>query len=109
MNPTISKDDAVDHQLEHHDDDNPKAQLHSLEEAQAASAAEHSTTLRQALRENWKAVLWSAVISLTIVMEGYDQRFVYSSMAGTMLTLCCAVSCQISLVIPPFSASLDHM
>ncbi|KAL2672668.1 hypothetical protein Neosp_013382 [[Neocosmospora] mangrovei] len=73
MNPTISKDDTVDHQLEHHDDDNPKAQLHSLEEAQAASAAEHSTTLRQALRENWKAVLWSAVISLTIVMEGYDQ------------------------------------
>ncbi|KAJ3459610.1 hypothetical protein MRS44_015683 [Fusarium solani] len=73
MNPTTSKDDAVDHQLEHHDDDNPKAQLHSLEEAQAASAAEHSTTLRQALRENWKAVLWSAVISLTIVMEGYDQ------------------------------------
>lgn len=54
--------------------DDLKANLHSVEDAQAASAAEHSTTLQQALRENWKAVLWSAAISLTIVMEGYDQR-----------------------------------
>lgn len=53
-----------------------KAHWHSIQEAQAASAAEHSTTLREALKENWKAVLWSAAISLTIVMEGYDQRLV---------------------------------
>lgn len=56
--------------------DDPKANVHQIEEAQAASAAEHATTFRQAMRESWKAALWSAVISLTIVMEGYDQRFV---------------------------------
>lgn len=59
-----------------HQDEDLKPNLHSLEEAQIASAAEHATTFQQALRENWKAALWSAVISLTIVMEGYDQRFV---------------------------------
>jgi SP family general alpha glucoside:H+ symporter-like MFS transporter len=48
-----------------------KANVHSFQEAQAASAAEHDTDFRTALRENWKAVLWSMVISLTIVMEGY--------------------------------------
>lgn len=63
--------EAIDHE---HDD--PKANVHQIEEAQAASAAEHATTFRQAMRESWKAALWSAVISLTIVMEGYDQRFV---------------------------------
>ena len=61
-------------QADHEDD--LKANLHNLQEAQAASAAEHSATFRQALRENWKAAAWSAVISLTIVMEGYDQRCV---------------------------------
>ncbi|KAM0322679.1 hypothetical protein ACHAQA_009269 [Verticillium albo-atrum] len=58
-------------EVEH--DDDLKANLHSLQDAQAATAEEQETTLRQALRENWKAAMWSAVISLTIVMEGYDQ------------------------------------
>lgn len=49
-----------------------KASLHALQEAKEASDAEHSATFRQAMRENWRAALWSAVISLTIVMEGYD-------------------------------------
>ncbi|KAF4971313.1 hypothetical protein FSARC_1832 [Fusarium sarcochroum] len=72
MDPSTKKSDPLDPQVEHADDD-LKPHLHCLEEAQAASAAEHATTLKQALRENWKAVLWSSVISLTIVMEGYDQ------------------------------------
>lgn len=58
------------------DENDPKAKIYQIEEAQAASAAEHATTFRQAIRESWKAALWSAVISLTIVMEGYDQRYV---------------------------------
>lgn len=49
-----------------------KASLNALQEAKQASAAEHNTTFKQAMRENWRAALWSAVISLTIVMEGYD-------------------------------------
>lgn len=56
------------------EDGGPKAHVYSVEQAQAASAAEHGATFKQAIRESWKAALWSAVISLTIVMEGYDQR-----------------------------------
>lgn len=59
---------------EQHDD--PKANLHTLQDAQLAAAEEHSVGLKQALRENWKAAMWSAIISLTIVMEGYDLRCV---------------------------------
>ncbi|KAK7421995.1 hypothetical protein QQZ08_009716 [Neonectria magnoliae] len=74
MEKSTSKDNAAAAAARvEHDDDIDKSAWYSLQEAQAASAAEHKTTLRQALRENWKAVLWSAVISLTIVMEGYDQ------------------------------------
>ncbi|KAG7122706.1 Maltose permease MAL31 like protein [Verticillium longisporum] len=35
-----------------------RANLRSLGDAQAATTAEQETPLRQALRENWKAVLW---------------------------------------------------
>ncbi|EEY15935.1 general alpha-glucoside permease [Verticillium alfalfae VaMs.102] len=42
-------------EAEHEDD--LKANLRSLQDAQAATTAEHETTLRQALRENWKAAL----------------------------------------------------
>ena len=58
------------HSLESHIEESHK--LQDLREAQAASNAEHNTTFIQALRENYKAVLWSAAISLTLVMEGYD-------------------------------------
>lgn len=61
------------------EDVDPKSQAYSLEQAQAASAAEHETTFKQAVRESWKAALWSAVISLTIVMKGYDQRLAVSN------------------------------
>lgn len=64
---------AAAEDVEHEED--LKSHVLSTEEAQAANLAEHQITLKQALRENWKAVLWSAVISLTIVMEGYDQRY----------------------------------
>lgn len=44
----------------------------AIVDAKHASDEEHSQTLFQALSENRKAVLWSMVISLSIVMEGYD-------------------------------------
>ena len=78
MEDTVKKESPSAAQIEY-EDGHLKANLHSIEEAQAASTAEHETSLRQALRENWKAALWSAAISLTIVMEGYDQRFSPSS------------------------------
>lgn len=44
----------------------------ATEDAKQASAAEHSTTVFEALRDNKKAIFWSAIISLSIIMEGYD-------------------------------------
>lgn len=42
----------------------------AIHEAKQASDDEHAQTLRQALRENRKAVFWSVMISMSIVMEG---------------------------------------
>ena len=44
----------------------------SLDEAQAANHHEHSLTVRQALRAYPWAVAWSLIISMSIIMEGYD-------------------------------------
>jgi SP family general alpha glucoside:H+ symporter-like MFS transporter len=41
-------------------------------DAKHASDEEHSQTLFQALRANRNAVIWSMVLSMSIVMEGYD-------------------------------------
>jgi len=41
-------------------------------DAKQASDEEHAQTLWQALRANRKAVLWSMLVSLSVVMEGYD-------------------------------------
>ncbi|CAG8105272.1 unnamed protein product [Penicillium olsonii] len=41
-------------------------------EAKQATDDEHSQTLMQCLRENRKAVMWSVLVSVSIVMEGYD-------------------------------------
>lgn len=60
----------------------------TTKDARLASDLEHQTTLWQALKTNRKAALWSAAISLTIIMEGYDigliyQFFAYPSFAET--------------------------
>ena len=44
----------------------------AIVEAKHASDEEHSQTIFQALRANRKAVIWSMLISMSIVMEGYD-------------------------------------
>lgn len=44
----------------------------AISEAKQASDEEHSQSLWQALNANRKAVLWSMLISMSIVMEGYD-------------------------------------
>lgn len=41
-------------------------------EAKQATDEEHAQTLWQGLRENRKAVAWSVLISMSIIMEGYD-------------------------------------
>ncbi|KAJ5675293.1 uncharacterized protein N7477_005227 [Penicillium maclennaniae] len=44
----------------------------AIVEAKHATDEEHAQTLWQGLRDNRKAVFWSALISMSIVMEGYD-------------------------------------
>ncbi len=41
-------------------------------EAKQATDEEHAQTLWQALRDNRKAVAWSVLVSMSIIMEGYD-------------------------------------
>ncbi|KAK7967966.1 Major facilitator superfamily domain- general substrate transporter [Apiospora aurea] len=41
-------------------------------EARQATDNEHAQTFLQALRENRRAVFWSVMISMSIIMEGYD-------------------------------------
>lgn len=44
----------------------------AISEAKQASDEEHSQSLLQALSANRKAVIWSMLISASIIMEGYD-------------------------------------
>jgi translation initiation factor 2 alpha subunit (eIF-2alpha) len=43
----------------------------ALLQAKQATDDEHAQTLMQALRENRRAVFWSVMISMAIIMEGY--------------------------------------
>ncbi|KAI1323465.1 sugar transporter [Xylariaceae sp. FL0255] len=49
--------------------------------AKAATDEEHAQTFREAIQENRMAVLWSFLISLTIIMEGYDTILIGSFFA----------------------------
>ncbi len=42
----------------------------AIEEAKFASQAEHEATVLQSIKKHKMAVLWSAAISMSIVMEG---------------------------------------
>ncbi|KAH7007688.1 putative transporter [Ilyonectria destructans] len=44
----------------------------TTEDAKAANAHEHSLTVRQALKAYPWAVFWSLIVSMSIIMEGYD-------------------------------------
>jgi len=46
--------------------------VHAIVDAKHASDAEHNTPLMQVIKKNWKAIAWSMVMSMTVVMEGYD-------------------------------------
>ncbi|EGV63773.1 hypothetical protein PSN45_004156 [Yamadazyma tenuis] len=49
-----------------------------LEDAKAATTEEHELTLAEAFKHHKKAIFWAAVLSLTIVMEGYDNILISS-------------------------------
>lgn len=49
-----------------------------LQNARNATVTEHSLTSFEAIRVYWKAVLWSMVVSIGIIMDGYDQNLIGS-------------------------------
>lgn len=51
--------------------------------AQQAAENEHTQTLMQALQNHPKAVMWSLLVSTSIIMEGYDVVLIYSFFAQT--------------------------
>jgi len=55
---------VADHEIEE------KLGHDAMLDAKKATSEEHSQTLVEAFRANRKAVMWSVLISLTIVMEG---------------------------------------
>lgn len=71
----LEKDSAVEI---HKSDDNHDIQKVSLSSAEAANAEEHDITFKQAVNLYWKAILWSALLSTTLVMEGYDGKILGS-------------------------------
>jgi SP family general alpha glucoside:H+ symporter-like MFS transporter len=46
--------------------------LRLVQQAQEADQADHSLTIRQALRKYRRAVFWAMFLSTTLIMEGYD-------------------------------------
>lgn len=48
----------------------------SVEAARLANEEEHQTSVKDALRIHWKAVMWSLIISMSIIMEGYDMALI---------------------------------
>lgn len=45
---------------------------HAVDDTNAAINNEHNMSVRQSIRFWWKAIVFSFVISLCVVMEGYD-------------------------------------
>lgn len=48
----------------------------SVADAHLANIDEHNSTVRKALRAYPYAVLWSAAVSMSIIMEGYDTNLI---------------------------------
>jgi len=59
------------------DDSDVKAKdLQTFNDARAANENEHELTIRQGLKAYPWAVMWALIISMSIVMEGYDTNLI---------------------------------
>ncbi|CAG8956729.1 hypothetical protein HYFRA_00012273 [Hymenoscyphus fraxineus] len=70
-NDALGTDDAVEY-IEDLTDNNGPMDYKELTRAREANEAEKKAEGWQAFKDGRKAIFWSAIISLTIVMEGYD-------------------------------------
>ncbi|CAK7212489.1 hypothetical protein SBRCBS47491_001482 [Sporothrix bragantina] len=62
-------------------DPNPLSKSHVTHDAVLATADEHSMTFWQAIKRYRKACFWSAMVSMTIIMDGYDTALLGSLQA----------------------------
>jgi SP family general alpha glucoside:H+ symporter-like MFS transporter len=69
----MTKDEVIptEHELDGLDLNDPRT-LELIQRAQDADAADKQLTIRQALKKYKKAVFWAAILSFSLVMEGYD-------------------------------------
>ncbi|EEA23406.1 hypothetical protein TMatcc_002272 [Talaromyces marneffei ATCC 18224] len=58
-----------------------KDHLNGWENVRLTTEEEHRLTIPEAIRKHYKACLWSMVISLTIIMDGYDGALLGSLVA----------------------------
>jgi SP family general alpha glucoside:H+ symporter-like MFS transporter len=58
-----------------------KDHLNGWENARLTTEEEHRLTIQEAIRKHYKACLWSMVVSLTIIMDGYDGALLGSLVA----------------------------
>ncbi|PLB50651.1 putative transporter [Aspergillus steynii IBT 23096] len=74
----VDSPSSADSETQHCDEEKNTAWQMSVDEAQAANINEHTMTVRQALRSYPWAVIWSLIISMSIIMEGYDTNLIGS-------------------------------
>lgn len=43
-----------------------------IHDGRAATALEHSMTVREAVRIYWNTIFWSALVSISVIIEGYN-------------------------------------
>lgn len=53
----------------------------TVDAARAANDGEHALTVKDALKIHWKAVIWSLLVSMSIIMEGYDTSLIFNFFA----------------------------
>lgn len=66
------------HVVHHERDDSPAnvKDIQALNDARAANQDEHSLSIGDALKQYRWAVMWSLIVSMSIIMEGYDTNLI---------------------------------
>lgn len=78
MSPTMAEkanDESVVH-YERQDSDANIKETQAFNDARAANEDEHTLTIGDALKQYRWAVMWSLIVSMSIIMEGYDTNLI---------------------------------
>lgn len=75
---TLKKDGDVDVEVLALSSDSPLTSMDRIERAKQDAAIQASLNVRQAIHKYRDAVLWSALMTLTVAMEAYDYGLIGS-------------------------------